>query len=233
MAPYTRIAPSPISRAPTLRDQAYEVLTQAVRENRLKPSERIIESKLAEELQISRGPIREAIARLVAEGLLVAGTNGVRVAPLPSLEDIVDNYSIRGVLQGMAARLAAERITDDELTHLHEFLDNATNSIKTGVTEEFFQYNLEFHELIERASKSEQLQDVIDYLRSSLYKRVSHKLSQIFRVDVAHREHQRICEAIATRDGSRAEQLMKAHIDNARESLLKKFGTEMSPRNDK
>jgi len=223
-----RIFLSTVQKQPFLRDQVYEILAQAIKENRLKPGERLVESKLAEELGISRGPIREAIARLVAEGLLVGGgSNGVRVAPLPSLPEIAENYVIRAVLQGMAARLAAEKIDDSELQDLKLCLDKAKRSLAKGDIEGFLDHNLQFHELIEKASRSAKLQEVINYLRSPLYKRVSHKLSQILRIDVALKEHEEILKAIEGRDGERAERLMRAHVENAKESLLKRFKEEV------
>lgn len=217
---------TPIQKNLLLRDKAYEILIQAIRENRLKPGQRIVESQVAETLQISRGPIHEAIVRLVTEGLLITSKNNVtHVAPLPSLKKIADNYSIRSLLQGMAARLAAENANNDQIEKMHQSLTNAKECLSAGKNESFFEHNLEFHELIEIASGSETLQEVINFMRNPLYKRISHKLSQIHRVDIAQKEHETIFALIRTKDGEGAEDSMKSHVMNARQSLVDKFET--------
>ena len=217
---------APISKHPSLRDQTYEILTRAIRENRLKPGQRIIESKLAADLNISRGPVRETIARLLVEGLLVNAGDGLQVAPLPSPEQIIDNYRTRAVLQGLAARLAAQNATTGQLDRLRICLKEAGDSVRSQASEVFYQNNLKFHELIEEASGSESLQDVINHLRSPLYHRISHKMSQLFRVDFAHREHEKIFRAIQLRDSTGSEDLMKTHLENAKASLLENFHGE-------
>ena len=214
---------APISKHPLLRDQTYQILTQAIRENRFKPGQRIVESKLASQLNISRGPIRESIARLLAEGLLVITRDGLQVAPLPSPAQIVDNYAIRGVLQGLASRLAAQHANAQQLEQLRACLAEAKGSLHSQESEDFYHYNLKFHELVEEASGSESLRDAINHLRSPLYHRISHKMSQLFRIAVAHREHEEIFKAIERRDGPQAEALTKTHLENAKASLLEKF----------
>jgi len=227
VAPESLFGSLRVTKTPTLRDQVYDLLSREIQEYRLKPGDRLVEAKLAEELGISRGPIREAVARLIAEGLLIDGQgSGVYVAPLPSVKEIEDNYLIRGLLQSLAARLAATNITKLELEQLTACLESAKKYIAQGEAEVFFEHNLEFHRIIEKAACSERLEDVINYLRSPFYLRVSHKLPQIHRLGVALDEHQAILQALIQADGEAAERLMKTHLENAKWSLLDKLKEE-------
>ena len=105
-----------------LRDVVSDVLRQAIKDGVLKPGERLMEIRLAEELGVSRTPIREAIRKLEQEGFVVmVPRRGTYVADI-SLKDISQVFEIRGALEELAAGLAAERITPDELERLERIL---------------------------------------------------------------------------------------------------------------
>ena len=101
-----------------LRDVVFENLRGAIVEGRLKPGERLMEVQLAEQLGVSRTPVREAIRKLELEGLVVMlPRKGAYVANM-SLKDLIDVLEIRASLEGLAASLAAERITDEDIKKL-------------------------------------------------------------------------------------------------------------------
>src|SRR5690348_16382159 len=101
-----------LEKMPTLSDQALERITELIIRGDLEPGSRVQEAVLARQLGISRGPLREAISRLEGRGLLIRVPHiGVKVAN-PSLEEILDLYMMREVLEGLACRLAAERLSD-------------------------------------------------------------------------------------------------------------------------
>lgn len=106
----------------SIANEAFNKLTQAIVAGEFAPGERLSEAELARRFGISRGPIREALGRL--EGKLVTRMPRVGVSVINlSQESVLELFRVREALEGMAARLAAERITDDEVQELHDLLE--------------------------------------------------------------------------------------------------------------
>jgi DNA-binding GntR family transcriptional regulator len=206
-----------IADHPSLQERAYQTLRAAIIEGKLAVGERIYESKIAEQLGISRNPVRESIRRLQQDGLLdVRPRGGIFVASI-SVEEADDIYRVRGALEAVAARLAAERITPEELDHLgglvHEPHDHEGESPVTEADR--------FHRAVHAYAHSPQLLEPLKLL----YEKVLHyrnvTLALPGRTGVANAEHLEIYQAIARHDGARAEKVMREHIEGARISLMR------------
>jgi DNA-binding GntR family transcriptional regulator len=206
----------------SLVDQAFSRIADAIVIGDIQPGARIREALLARRLGVSRGVLREAMQRL--EGLkLVARTSniGVHVMGL-SEQDLLDLYSVREALEGMAARLAASRMPDDEIRALEALLlrHGEKQDVKHG--EGYYQASEDedFHFRIARGSRNGRLERTLCtelYYQLRLYRYRSSVRPG--RASIALAEHREIVEAIAARNPDRAEAAMRRHIQNARSSL--------------
>ena len=220
--------------AKSLVDAVTERLEAAIFDGELAPGERLREQVLADEFGISRGPLREAIRRLEGRRLLERQPNiGVSVVSLTArrLEELL---RVRGALEGMACRLAAENISSDEVTQLRQLLDSHASDKEVLTGQGYYQQSgdFDFHFRIAKASKNEFLismisGDLYDLLRLYRYK----SSTVVGRAAKALEEHHAIVDALDARDPERAEAAMREHINNAAAQvrLTTKVGEESAP----
>lgn len=206
----------------TLAERVFARLQDDIVLGVLKPGTRLGEAELAARYGVSRGPLREAIRRLESRKLLQREPHvGARVASL-SLGDLVEIYRVREALEGMAARLAAEHMTPDEVAGLHQVLSQHEQQQDIQEDTAYFQRegDLDFHYRIIQGSHNRTL---IDLLIGELYHLVRMYRYQFSamanRPRKALSEHRRIVEAIEAGDGEMAELLMRRHISRARENI--------------
>jgi len=206
------------------RDKVYSILSKAIFRGDLKPGQRLVESKLAILMKVSRTPIREAIIELVQKGLAVPSPpRGVKVAPLPTTEELTEFYDINSVLRGLAARKAARNITPLQIKNLQEIILQSEQSLREGSLKEIFKLNKKFHQIIEKSSNNKELIFLLDNVYERSRERFSEILSRKERQKESIKEHKAILEALIKKDEELAEQLMKKHIENGKEDLLKQI----------
>jgi len=206
------------------RDKVYSILSKAIFRGDLKPGQRLVESKLAKLMKVSRTPIREAIIELEQKGLVVPSPpKGVKVAPLPNKEELTEFYDINSVLRGLAARKAASNITPQEIRKLQEIIIQSEQSLKEDSLKNISKLNVKFHRIIEKSSNSKELVFLLDnvYRRSS--ERFSEILSRKRRQEKSIKEHKKILEALMKKDAEIAESLMRKHIENGKGALLQEI----------
>jgi DNA-binding GntR family transcriptional regulator len=214
------LVPIKLDNYKPLRELVFESLREAIISGRLKPGERMMEIQMAEEMGVSRTPVREAIRKLELEGLVVMiPRKGAYVAGL-SLKDIVEVFEIRGALEGLAAELAAERITDDELENLERYLVRITEDIEKGDLVKVVETDTDFHTQLYKASRNDWLLQIINNLREQIQRFRTTSLSYPGRMKEAVEEHRQIVEAISIRNGKLARKLAQEHIDKAENSLM-------------
>src|SRR5690606_7880656 len=164
----TRLQPVNLESCKPLRELVFDALREAIINGTLKPRERLMEIQLAEELGVSRTPIREALRKLEIEGFIVmVPRKGAYVADL-SFKDIADVFEIRSALEGLAAELAAERITDEELDEMERLLIEKAEAIASNDMEKLVLVDTKFHEAIYKASRNERLTNIISNLREQI-----------------------------------------------------------------
>ncbi len=204
--------------APTLARQTFDSIKADIINGQLAQGTKIVESDLALKYGISRGPLREAIHRLERIKLIVRIPHaGSRVVTLDSkmMEDI---YTARESLEGMAARLAARRMSDVEIAALSTLLDQHEATISDTDGKAYFQRegDIDFHFRIAVASQN---QWILDNLNGELYQLIRmcrHQSGQFpSRAQTALDQHRQIAAAIARRDEELAEILMRRHISGA------------------
>lgn len=177
------------------------------------PGQRLTEEALAEEYRVSRIPVREALRVLATEGFVrVQPYYGTFVAEL-SAGDADDLLEVRGALEPLAARLAAERRTPEQVVALRAIVAAGAGAVASEQYEEVAALNGRFHELIGTASGNSQLRALVTQLRD--------KIDWVYSAEVRRRardswgEHEMIVDAIDRRDAAGAEQLVVEHIAHA------------------
>ncbi|TCT18970.1 GntR family transcriptional regulator [Thiobaca trueperi] len=214
----------------TIADRIFDRLRQAIVEGEIPPGSKISEPVLAARYGISRGPLREAMRRLESTNLVDRKPNvGARVITLSS-DQLLEIYVIREALEGMAARLAAQQMSDAAIADLQQLLAQHRSEVaRDGQT--YFQQegDLDFHFRIVQGSGNRRL---IDILCNDLY-----HLARMYRcqfgmksdrVRDAIKEHELIADAIAEHDGELAEWLMRRHIRLSRRAVERRLVAENS-----
>lgn len=214
-----RLVPIKLDNYKPLREMVFESLREAIILGRLTPGERLMEIQLAEEMGVSRTPVREAIRKLELEGFVVmVPRKGAYVAGI-SVKDIVDVFEVRAAMEGLAAGLAAERITSDEMDHLERSLIKINVSSGDDI-DAIVEGDVSFHDIIYSASRNQRLVQIITQLQEHLLRFRMTSLSQPGRTKIALDEHKAIVEAICDRNVELAQTLAREHIENAEQSLL-------------
>jgi DNA-binding GntR family transcriptional regulator len=212
----------PEAESTTIPDRIFSLIKEAIVEGHMPAGSKISEPELARAYGISRGPLREAIGRLEACGLVVRRPNvGARVVTLSS-NQLIEIFHIREALEGMAARLAAQHMSDAEIADLRRLLGQHGEQIEHGSEHAYFQRegDLDFHYRIVQGSHNTRM---INLLCNDLY-----HLVRLYRYQFgmsskrgprAFVEHEHIVDAIERRDTEMAELMMRAHIRASRENV--------------
>lgn len=216
-----RLTPIKLDNYQPLREVVCETLRDAIRSGVLQPGERLMEIQLAEELGVSRTPVREAIRKLELEGyVIMIPRRGTYVASL-SIRDINEVFEIRTTLDSLASGLAAERITDEELERMQRLLVAIGSYIEEGNMEKIVEADMEFHDILYQASRNTRLVGIIVNLRDQLtrYRRTSMAVPGRLQETLA--EHRRIVDAIAQGNVEEAQQAAEYHMEKSEQTLLK------------
>lgn len=220
MAENRRLLPVRLDTYQPLREVVFESLREAIIQGRLRPGERLMELQLAEELGVSRTPVREAIRKLELEGFVVMmPRKGAYVAGITD-KDITEVFEVRAALESLAAGLACDRITDEELEQLERSVVQISELAEQANLDGLVQEDAEFHEIIYRASRNKRLILILTNLQEQIQRFRLTTLSRPGRTRKALDEHRQIVEAISERNVELAQRLAWEHIENAENSLL-------------
>jgi GntR family transcriptional regulator, vanillate catabolism transcriptional regulator len=223
--------PRSVSSSPTRSASVIEALRDAILSGAFEPGERLHEVKLTQRLGVSRTPVRSALQTLASEGLLdYAPNRGYAMRAFP-VSEIISAYDVRAVLEGLAARLAAERGLDAahhaELERALEEGDRllASGDLSTSDRGTYGAINTAFHETIHAAAGSRMLGDMVRLCQhvpiSSPRNIVAFEMRDVRR---RHDDHHRVFEALVARDLWRAEMLMRDHVASVKTSLVRSLG---------
>ncbi len=209
----------------SISDQIYEFLKENILLGKIAPGERIIESRIAEDLKTSRTPVREAFQRLVQDGLVERVTQGgVRVSVItPRM--IKEVFGIRGVLEVYAVELVCDNIEVETIIKLKELAQQARKLLSSPEANDpdglitLWKINTSFHETIYRASGSEHLLKLVSQLNSLVrrFRFLSMRKTRIRAWD----QHELIIKYLEDKDKAMLGELMKAHIEEAASDTLK------------
>jgi DNA-binding GntR family transcriptional regulator len=206
----------------TKTDVLYEQVREKIIQGEIKPGAILTESELADENGVSRAPVREALVLLAHEGFVESMPRIGYVVASFSVQDVLEIFHLRSVLETEAAGLAAERITEEEIAALLKNSKEESALLdKTHegrIYERGYELNMEFHQLIARASGHCRLADLI--------KRLMEDMQRILAFDprfVEPRQHMEIIEALKQRDRTKAEQAMTKHVEQTKSRLMNRF----------
>ncbi len=216
-----RLQPINFDSYQPLREIVCENLRDAIKKGILEPGERLMEVQIADELGISRTPVREAIRKLEQEGyVIMMPRRGTYVADV-SESDIKEIFEIRSALESLATGLAARRIEQDEIEKLQNLLNEIEEYIAQGDMDKIVETDIKFHELLYQFSRNERLAAIISNLKEQLSRFRTLSMSYPGRLQETFEEHSEMVEAIADGDVSAARDAAEHHMERAEETLLK------------
>ncbi len=222
-----------VRRGPTLVQQVYDALCKDLVAGRLVPGQRVVLDRLAAELGTSPTPVREALARLIQEGLIVAGPNG-RLQVIDLTPDyVLDTFAVRAALEGLAAELAATRMDEGRLRRLEQVINEATVALGEGRYEVYARADAFLHRSVAEAAGNQVLNRNLTMIRVHVdfILGYSHR-SAGDHLRASHAEHLRVVAALSARDPTGARQAMEDHIRGAGQRIARLIDfTGRIPRN--
>jgi DNA-binding GntR family transcriptional regulator len=216
-------------------DEAYVAIRRAILDGSLRPGERIIEQRLAQQLNVSRTPVREALHKLERENLVSRSGRGMAVQSF-SAEEVSDIYELRAQLESYAARRAAERITRPQLDELRRVQDLLmVEAERDGLSEDMdrlrtlARFNQQFHLLVVRAAQSEPLERVISGVgQTPLVYKAYLWYGDDEKVRSAE-DHNHLIRLLSDGDAAAAEAVWRGHIEFGRGVLVDRLNAQLSP----
>lgn len=198
----------------------YESLKESILNGSLKPGEKLMESRIAEDLGVSRTPVREAIRKLEKEKYVkMIPRKGAYVEDL-TMEDILEVLEIRIVLEGLASKLAARNITDEMKLKIQRNIESFDNASTELDRKELISLDEKFHHIIYQSSGNKKLNEIVRELQDQFQRfRLSYfnELSSYMKLA---NSHNKLYEAIISGDEEAAEAYAKEHIEEIRDNII-------------
>lgn len=218
--------PVKINKNQTLRESIADAIRTSIMQGTLRPGHKISEPALATQFGISRTPVREAFRQLDSEGFLqVTPRRGARVAPLTE-KDVREFYEIKAELEGYAAKLATEKITDKEIEKMEQLNNQMEEAHNRQDYKRVFKLHNEFHETFMKASGNEQLYSLIKTMVGK-FQRFRILLTISGKSEGSFQQHRNIIEAFRQRDPQRAQALVAENAIFGREVIISEIIGEM------
>ena len=205
---------------------AAELIRQAIVDGRVVPGQRLKEEELAQQLGISRTPVREALLVLQTEGLVEASPNRGATVRSYEVSDLADMYELRALLEGNAASRAATRIDAAALESLHESCARFETLVGGSDVTRLVAENALFHETILAAADSERLADMVRQVVAMPLVYKSYIWYSPEQAAASYHSHRQLTNALERRDPSRAEFIMREHVYEARDVLAQHLAAE-------
>ena len=216
---------------PTLMNQALKQIKAAIKEGRVKPGDRLIETELAKDMGISRFPIREALRQLEKEGLVQSiPFKGTSVARF-SRKDIEDLYNLRGALEGLAVRTLVNKITAAEIKKLQTIVKAMIKAGEENKGRKIIEEDMRFHKRLCELSGNEKLLTVWLTLESQSRIFLTFEKFQYTDLQSFIQWHVEILEALKNRDADLAEQVVWKHLAEGLELMRSGYLTENESHN--
>lgn len=203
----------------SLADQVYERLEYNILTGVYSPGEILSEKRLAEELGVSRTPIREAMTRLVYDKLINETSAGNEVRGI-SREDVEDIFEVKKKLEVLASKKAADNMTEEYINRLENVVEQQEFFAEKGDSQKVRDLDTEFHDLIYDGCGSVTLQSILTPIHHKLMKFRKASLENEGRIMESVSEHKKILEAIKGKEKKKIEELVLKHIENVRKNVM-------------
>jgi DNA-binding GntR family transcriptional regulator len=206
-----------------LRDMAYEHIKEAIRQARVQPGQPLSETRLSQQLGISRTPVREALQVLAQEGLVQIIPGRAVTVAAPSVRDVMDAVHVRSILEPELARLAAKHISPDQLETLQEAQRGLEAAVAAQDRAAWSRADNSYHEVLSAACPNQLLGDLaMEYRNRVSYLSVDSQ-GNWERIAVCTQEHRQIVGMVAAGDADGAAAAVRDHIDKYRESIFRRL----------
>lgn len=211
-------------RKQSIREFVYLRMKDMILSGELQPGERLAEEHLAEQLGVSRTPVREALHRLATEGLIAClPTRGFKVSG-DSREEMEEVFELRSVLEAYALKVACQRISEEDLTLLESYINEAQKAYDVKDIEGVFQWNTKFHDFInDLISHRPRFYGLIADLRKYVLRYRKHTLHYLSGAKRSIEGHRKIMLALRLRDPEVCEKVMRDHVREAMEDALQEL----------
>ncbi|MDM5214609.1 MULTISPECIES: GntR family transcriptional regulator [Peribacillus] len=204
-----------IKKTEPLHSQVYTIVKEMILEGKYQPGERLVETKVAEFIGVSRGTVREAFRMLTKDDMLVQDGN-VLLVYNPTTQDILDIYECRKSLESLSAKLAATNITEEQLNELEHIIHESKEALNKNDKKKLTLLNQQFHDIIACASLNKQLIKLFEviktkvlYIRNCILKEHTDSFPDL--VD----DHIQIYFALKNRNPLKTEEKMGEHIQRS------------------
>jgi len=205
----------------SVREKTYDYLKSNILSGRFVPGERLAEEHLAEELGVSRTPVREALHKLEQEGLIEPLESRGFCVPHDSPEEIEDLFDIRTVLEGYTLKIICERITDEQIEKLEEMIDKAEDALRRKRIDEVFQWNTQFHDTLHSlVADKRRFHSLIVNMRKYVLRYRKDTLQNLGAGKRAIDGHRQILLVLKLKDPELCERVMRIHIRQSKEDAL-------------
>jgi DNA-binding GntR family transcriptional regulator len=203
-----------------LHEQVAQRLRQMLVENHIPPGAKLNERELAQVLQVSRTPLREAIKMLAAEGLVELLPNRGAIAIALSETDVLNTFEVMAGLEAMSGELAAQRITSAELAEIQALHFEMLAAYTRGDLSSYYRLNARIHSAINSAAKNPVLTSTYDQVNARLQALRFRSNQDGAKWKRAVKEHEKMVEALAARDAAALRSVLQAHLYNKRDVVM-------------
>lgn len=210
-----------------MHDLVFNSLMEEILSGRLKPGEKLNISEISERLGVSRTPVREALKQLMSVGLVENVPHRSPFVKKLSIEEIIELYYIRAALEGIASRLAANRLSDKQIEELDRLCKRMEQKARSGQFDDFIEDNSKFHFLVYEATRSPRLQEMaLHYYRQcEQYRALVMELPGSY--DEVCQEHKNILNSFKERDLEKADNVARQHYFNSARRIAKSVGSSI------
>jgi len=206
-----------------LRDVVFETLKEAILTGKLEPKERLMEIKLANQLGVSRTPVREAIRKLELEGLVIMEPRkGAYVSDI-SFKDIIDTLEVREALETFAVKLAIEKNTVEKISEIEILNKNFKEAYKDKDIEKMVEFDTKIHSEILRLSNNKKLISFMEELNEIMQRFRLIFFNETYNPKRIDEEHQAVMKALKNKDVEGAQEAMRKHLCTLKEDIKKVY----------
>ncbi|MEB3103952.1 GntR family transcriptional regulator [Ferviditalea candida] len=204
-------------------EYAYRFIKQGILDGTYKPSQKLVETQLSDLIGVSRNTVKTALLKLEQENLVKIESNKGATIKSFSLEEVENYLEIREVLEGLIIRSAAPNFTEEDLQNMEQIMLQMGNYLHENKYDDYSKKNNEFHNMIYKLAKNSQAVKMVNVIKTQLIRYHFRTILIPGRSEKSLQEHQAIYHALKTRDISSAEEKMKRHVANVRNTIKENF----------
>jgi DNA-binding GntR family transcriptional regulator len=211
---------SNLQKPSDLNNWAYRIIKNQILNFEVKAGEQLRVETLADKMGISRTPIREALLRLVNEGLVKAESRVGYFVRGMTKRDLIELFELREILESYAAEKAAKLMRDDELEYLQTLHTKSVQAVKQSKLSKFVELEIKLHNLIIEKSDNRRLFEMLESLKDLTYRERVLSVESMDNLKASLKEHSEVVEALSCKNGKLASQKMRKHIQSVKGRLL-------------